>query len=141
MPRGIPTVPETDTTDLTDVESVTAQFSGFKLDEKIKNFQAKDIGLVEKPPGPGSGEYWGPRQYIGSIEIKMWVLWYVIKHGRIQEPLYDEVLKALLDFHTMYMNNQCAKLAPARRPAAGKIVVGLETFNMSLPDTPVHFPA
>ena len=102
----ISTVREAETTDLTDVELTTARLSRFELNENIKVFQAKDIGLVEKPPGPGSGEYWGPRQYIGSIEIKMWMLWYVIKHGRTQEPLCDVIVKALLDFQVMAKNNK-----------------------------------
>ena len=43
-------------------------------------YQSKDIGSV-KAPDPDTGEYWGPRQYVGSVEIKTWMPTRVIKQG------------------------------------------------------------
>ena len=60
-------------------------------------YQSKDIGSV-KAPDPDTGEYWGPRQYVGSVEIKTWMLARVIKLCRLRGPAHTVVLEALLEF-------------------------------------------
>ncbi len=82
-----------------------------------------------------------------ELPIYAFLLMFISNIWPNSAPLQDIRLQNLSDLEFDLSRSlkvkcdQCAKLAPARRPAAGKIVVGLETFNMSLPDTPVHFPA
>ena len=103
-------IPDSKTTDLTVLlDPATAQLQGLLLDHMgvpKYSYQNTDIGFTSKPPGPGSGEYWGPMQYISSIEIKMLILRYLIEHGRIYEPLHLIVLRALLHFKDRMARNE-----------------------------------
>ncbi len=66
--------PESDTTDFTEVEyfgeEATSKFNRIKA----RIYQSKDIGFHPRNPEPGSGEYWGARHYIASVEIKTFAL-------------------------------------------------------------------
>ncbi|KAK2143640.1 hypothetical protein LSH36_824g01032 [Paralvinella palmiformis] len=58
------------TTDLTEFEYMSDEQATARYRSTAPQYQARDIGFVSADPKPGTGEYWGARHYISSVEIK-----------------------------------------------------------------------
>ena len=93
---------DTDTTDLTTVEDMEEadKKQSVLRRRRIYEYQKQDVSMIETKPG--SGEYYGPRTYMPSIEIKSFMFNMITLRPDEAEWTMEQVCQYVHDFYAFY---------------------------------------